>query len=152
MRIGKQELRSKKRDNGQPSYELRVTSYESGQTIIALLIFMMLAILITTTAVMITVINSQTNTGYSSGELALQAAETGAENAMLQLERDPTYTGETMTINNATTATISVSGTTTRTITSLGTVAGIGTYKRTVVVTASYSNNTFTVTNWVETP
>lgn len=123
-----------------------------GQTIIALLIFMMLAILITTTAVMITVINAQTNTGYTSGELALQAAESGAENGLLRLERDPTYTGETITINSSTTATITVSGTTTRTLTSVGTVAGIGSYKRTVVVTATYSNNTFTVTNWVETP
>jgi Tfp pilus assembly protein PilW len=125
---------------------------QSGQTIIALLIFMMLAILITSTSVMITVISSQTNNGYTSGELALQAAETGAENALLQLERDPTYAGETMNINSSTTATITVSGTTTRTITSLGTVAGIGTYKRTVVVTATNTANTFTVASWVESP
>jgi len=123
-----------------------------GQTLIALLIFMMLSILITTAAVTITVINTAGNGQSNFGERARQAAETGAENAMLQLERDPTYTGETMTINAATTATITVSGTTTRTITSIGTVAGIGTYKRTVVVTASYSSLAFTVTNWVETP
>lgn len=125
---------------------------QAGQTIIALLIFMMLAILITTTAVTITVINIQGNTQSNFGELARQAAETGAENALLQLERDPTYVGETMTINSATTATITVSGTTTRTITSVGAVAGIGTFKRTVIVTASYSGFAFTVTNWVETP
>ena len=124
----------------------------NGQTLIALLIFMMLSIIITTTAVTVTVINAAGNTQTNFGELALQAAETGAENALLRLERDPTYTGETMTINSATTATITVSGTTTRTITSVGTVAGIGTFKRTVVVTASYSGLAFTVTNWVETP
>jgi hypothetical protein len=152
MRIEKRELRNMKCTSRLANYQLRFANGEAGQTIIALLIFMMLAVLITTTAAMITVINSQTNTGYTSGELALQAAETGAENALLQLERDPTYTGETMTINGSATATITVSGTTTLTITSLGTVAGIGTYKRTVVVTASYSNNTFTVTNWAETP
>lgn len=126
--------------------------HQSGQTIIALLIFMMLAILITTTAVTITVINTQGNNTSNYGELALQAAETGAENALLQLERDPTYTGETMSINNATTATITVSGTTTRTITSVGAVAGIGTFKRTVVITATYSGYAFTVTSWIETP
>jgi len=125
---------------------------QSGQTLIALLIFMLMSILITTTAVTITVINSAGNNQANFGELARQAAETGAENAMLQLERDPTYTGETMTINSATTATITVSGTTTRTITSVGTVAGIGTFKRTVIVTASYSGLAFTVTSWVETP
>lgn len=125
---------------------------ESGQTLIALLIFMLLSILITTTAVTITVINVQGGNQGNFGELARQAAETGAENALLRLERDPTYTGETMTINSTTTATITVSGTTTRTITSVGTVAGIGTFKRTVVVTASYSGLAFTVTSWIETP
>jgi hypothetical protein len=125
---------------------------QAGQTLIALLIFMMLSILITTTAVTVTVINAAGNTQTNFGELALQAAETGAENALLQLERDPNYSGETMSINSATTATITVSGTTTRTITSVGMVAGIGSFKRTVIVTASYSGLAFTVTNWVETP
>jgi type II secretory pathway component PulJ len=125
---------------------------QTGQTLIALLIFMMLSIVITTTAVTITIINTAGNSQSNFGEQARQAAETGAENAMMQLERDPTYTGETMAINTATTATITISGTTTRTITSVGTVAGIGTYKRTVVVTASYTGLAFTVTNWVETP
>ena len=123
-----------------------------GQTLIALLIFMMLAITITVTSASITVINTQANTAYTSGDLALQAAETGAENALLRLERDPTYTGETMTINSSTTATITISGTTTRTITVVGKVAGVGSFIRTIVVTATYSNNTFTVTNWAETP
>jgi hypothetical protein len=125
---------------------------QQGQTIIALLIFMLLSILITTTAVTITVINTQGNNASNFGDLARQAAETGAENAMLQLERDPTYVGETMNINSNTTATITVSGTTTRTITSVGSVAGIGTFKRTIIVTATYSGLAFTVTNWVETP
>lgn len=125
---------------------------QAGQTLIALLIFMMLSILITTTAVTITIINTQGNNQTNFGELARQAAETGAENAMLRLERDPAYVGETMSINSASTATITVSGTTTRTITSVGTVAGIGTFKRTVIVTATYSGFAFTVTSWIETP
>ena len=125
---------------------------QRGQTLIALLIFMMLSILITTTAVTITAINIQGNNQGNFGELARQAAETGAENALLQLERDPAYSGETMNINSSTTATITVSGTTTRTITSVGTIAGIGTFKRTIVVTASYANAVFTVTSWIETP
>lgn len=125
---------------------------QTGQTIIALLIFMMLAILITTSAVTMTVINTQSNNQTNYGELARQAAETGAENALLQLERDPTYVGETMNINSTTTATITVSGTTTRTITSVGALTGIGSFKRTVVVTASYTGNVFSVNSWVETP
>jgi hypothetical protein len=125
---------------------------DGGQTLIALLIFMMLAIMLTSAAVAITIINTQTNTGYMNGELALSNAESGAENALLKLERDPTYSSETMNMvdgNSTGTATITVSGTTTKTIISVGTV---GNYRRTVTVTASDTANQITVTNWSETP
>lgn len=130
----------------------RIRNSADGQTLIALLIFMMLAVLVTTTAVMLTVINSQATSSLASGQQALLAAESGAENALLRLERDPSYSGETMHINDSATATITITGTTTRTITSIGSVAGSNTYKRTVVVTASNSGSVFTVTNWQESP
>ena len=109
---------------------------------------MMLAILIGTTAVAITVINAQSGTAYSSGNIAFDDATTGAENALLRLERDPTYTGETMTLVNGT-ATITVSGSGTKTITSVG---DFGNFERTVTVVATYANNTITPTSWTETP
>jgi len=120
----------------------------NGQTLIALLIFMMLAIMITTTAVAVTVINSQAGAAYANGGMALDNATTGAENAVIQLERDPNYTGETMTLTNGT-ATITVSGSGTKTITSVGTN---GNFERTVTVVATYASNTITVTSWTETP
>jgi|GEM_PF-1346138 len=130
----------------------KLASEQHGQTLIALLIFMMLTIVIGTTAAAVTIINTSANNRWVNGESALAAAETGAENAMMQLERNPSYTGETMNINSTATATISVSGTTTKTITSVGAVSGVGITKRTIVATVSYSSNIFTLTSWVETP
>ena len=109
---------------------------------------MMLAIMITATSIAITVINLQGGTGLNNGEIALNDATTGAENALEQLERNPGYAGETMTLTDGT-ATITVSGTSTKTIVSVG---AFGNFSRTVTVTASYASNIITETSWVETP
>lgn len=123
-------------------------SSQSGQTLIALLIFMLLAITITTTAAAITIINTQSNGGYVNGETALGNATTGVENALIQLERNPSYAGETLTLANGS-AVVTVTGTSTKTIVSVG---SIGNYDRTVTATASYSGNVFSLTSWNETP
>ena len=119
-----------------------------GQTLIALLIFMALAVVITITAATITIVNLQANNAYSSGELALGNAQTGAENALEQLERNPNYGGETMTLANGN-ATITVSGTGTKTIVSVGKNAN---FSRTITATVTYAANIITLTNWVESP
>lgn len=121
---------------------------QSGQTIIVLLIFMLLAITLTTSATAIIIINLRGDTSYQNGERALQIAQTGAENALIRLERDNTYTGETMTLANGT-ATITVSGTTPYTIMSKGMS---GASIRTITVTATMTNNVLAVTSWSETP
>ena len=125
---------------------------QAGQTIIALLIFMMLSVMLTTAAATVTIVTARANNDYLNGTLALGNAETGVENALVRLERDPTYSGETMTLtdgNTTGTATITVSGTTTKTITSVGVV---GNFRRVVTATASYTSNTITLTGWSETP
>jgi hypothetical protein len=121
---------------------------ESGQTLVALLIFMMLAITITTTSVVITIINTQSRVVGISGDAALDAAQSGAENALLHLERDPTYTGEAMTLGNGT-ATITVSGTSTKTIVSVGSV---GNSQRTITVLANDTGTAISESSWSETP
>lgn len=109
---------------------------------------MVLAITITATSAAITIINIRGNNGYSNGQTALANAETGIENALLQLERDPNYTGETLSLASGNTTT-SVTGTSTKTITAIGTA---GQFKRTVVATATYSGSIITLTSWTETP
>ena len=120
----------------------------SGQTIIALLIFMLLIITLTTVAATITIINIRSNNGLAASEQALANAESGVENALQQLLHDPSYSGETLTLAHGT-ATINISGTTAKTIVSQGTVDS---YYRTVTATATYTNTVLTVTSWSETP
>lgn len=122
---------------------------ESGQTLITLLIFMMVAMMVTIAATAIAIINMQTNNSYTKGEIALQNAQSGAENALEQLQRNPTYTGETMTLPDGT-ATITVSGTPTVTIVSVG---ADGNMRRTITVTVTQAaTNALTLVSWSETP
>ncbi len=121
---------------------------EDGQTLIALLIFILVAMTITIAATAVAIINIQANNSFTTGEQALAAANSGIEDAVIQLERNPSYSGGTMPIANGT-ATITVSGTGTQTIVSIGSV---GHFQRTVTATASTTANIVTVTNWSETP
>lgn len=122
---------------------------ESGQMLVALLAFMAMSITITSAATAITLVNTQTTSKFSQGQEALSLAETGAENALMRLLRDPTYTGpETLTLLNGT-ATISVSGSSPKTITSEG---KSGEFRRRVQVTATQVNNVLTVNSWSEVP
>jgi len=109
---------------------------------------MLVAMTVTIAAIAITIINLQTNDGFVSGELALQNAQSGVENSLIQLERNPSYSGETMTLSNGT-ATITVSGSGTLTIVSIG---AAGNFKRTVTATATDTANVITITGWSETP
>jgi hypothetical protein len=127
---------------------MRAGRDESGQILVALLAFIATGLIITVTAAAVTATNVLTNSKYTSGEKALQVAEGGIDNAMMRLVRDPAYTGETLTIGTGT-ATITVSGTAPYTILSKGT---IGNFHRTVQVTATRSNNAFTISSWAEVP
>ncbi len=123
-------------------------SRQSGQTIIVLLIFMLLAITLATSATAIVIINLRGDVSYQNGERALQNAQAGAEEALLRLERDSTYAGGTVTLANGT-ATITVSGTAPYTIVSKG---ASGTTIRTITATATITNNILAITSWGETP
>ncbi len=123
-------------------------SHEAGQTLVALLIFMMLLITMTTVAATITIINARSNSALASGEQAYLYAESGIENALLRLHDDVDYPGGTVSFTNGA-ATISVTGTTDKTIVSEGTSAG---QHRSVTVTVSNVDTNLTVTSWSETP
>ena len=70
---------------------------ESGQTLVALLFFVMVGMIVTVAATIILSTNSLAAQKLSQGEVARQMAETGAENALLQLLRNKNYLGETLT-------------------------------------------------------
>ena len=121
---------------------------QAGQALVALLAFMATAITLTTMATIVTLTNALATSKYIWGQDALNTAEAGIENALIRLERDPAYTGETLTVGTGT-ATISVSGTSPKTITSVG---KSGDFRRTVQITATQVNTILTITSWSEVP
>lgn len=125
-----------------------IANNERGQVLVMLLAFMATAIILTTSAVAVVIANTQAGARQTQGEKALAIAETGADNAIMRLTRDPAYAGETLTIGNGT-ATITLSGSPTITITSRG---QLGDFRRTVQVTATRTNNAVVVSSWSEVP
>lgn len=118
----------------------------SGQALVTLLIFVAVAMIITSAAVALSIINAQATSTFAQAEEALQVAQSGADNALLRLLRDPSYAGETVSVGNGT-ATITVSGAATKTIVVEATVDNV---KRRLQIVGSLTNNTLNVTDWSE--
>lgn len=121
--------------------------YQSGQTLVLLLIFMVVAIMITTASVAMIVTNIKATDKVSQATTALDVAESGAETAIIKLLRDPTYTGETLSVEEGQ-AVITITGTNPKMIVSKGTLYN---FTRSVEVTIDTTNNILTVTSWRET-
>lgn len=117
-----------------------------GQSLVVLLVFMAIAMTVTSAAVVMMIVGSTAASRYEQGQIAYATAESGAENALLRLLRDPNYAGETLTIGSAT-ATITVTGTDPKTVTSTGASGG---FTRQVQVVAGYTSGILTVTSWSE--
>ncbi len=117
-----------------------------GQTLVVLMIFMTMAITVTSMAVVLIVNNTQAASRIEQGVVAYNIAESGMENALMRLLRNPGYTGETLTINSGT-ATITVTGSSPITVLSIG---RWNNFTRRIQVTAAYVNGFMTVTSWRE--
>jgi len=115
-------------------------------SIMLVLIIMMLSV-ITTAAVAIAISTTLDTTTLTLGERALTVAESGAENAILRLLRDPAYSGEANLPIGPGTATIGVTGASPKIITSSGTVNDL---TRQIQVTITITSGQLTVTNWQE--
>ena len=120
------------------------SKYQAGQTLVLLLVFMMVAIAVTTAATFIIATNSLSATAVSQGLATREMAEAGAEKTLIGLIRDPNYKGEIFSLDTGT-VTTSVSGATTLTINS---TAVNGDYTKRVEVKATYSNNVLTPVSW----
>ncbi|MCJ7740758.1 hypothetical protein MUP32_05620 [Candidatus Microgenomates bacterium] len=122
------------------------SSQNRGQVLVTILFFMIIAITVTSGTVMIMLSNSLSASKFDQGNSAYYVAESGIENALVRLLRDPMYTGETLPVDSGN-AIISISGTNPKTIISIG---RIGNFSRTIEVTADYTNNILTVQSWKE--
>ena len=117
-----------------------------GQALISLLFFIVIITTITTAAVVIILTGSNAATKFEQGTRAYYVAESGVENALLRLLRDPSFTGETLTIDDGTVET-TVTGSGPYVVTAKGTV---GNFIRTIRVNAAYTNNALQVSGWKE--
>lgn len=120
---------------------------ERGQALITLLFFTVIGVTVTSAAVVMILVNSLSGAKQQQGEVAYSIAQSGAENGLLRLLRNPSYTGETLSIGSGS-ATIAVSGSGTTSdpyvMVSKGTN---GSFLREVEVRATYINNLLSVTS-----
>jgi len=149
---------SRKRHSGKPkahpespdmeidSGQARMTSFERGQALITLLFFVLISLTITSSAIIIIINNSISVSKSVEGTLAYYAAESGVENALLRLLRDPSYTGETLTVGSGI-AVITVTGANPKTVVSVG---QNGNFKRKVSAQMTYNSGYYTFSNWKE--
>ena len=113
-----------------------------------LVLIIMLLSIITTAAVAIAFSTSMDTSTLSIGDQALSVAESGAEDTLLALLRDPSYAGTTqpLVVGNGS-AIITVSGSSPLVITSIGTV---GKMVRKIQVQANITGGTLSVLSWQE--
>lgn len=116
----------------------------SGQALVVLLMFVTVAMMVGIAATLLSSYALSSTTRVEQAQSALDVSESGMENALIRLLRDPDYAGETLTLPDGV-ATITVTGLTTKTITSVGKV---GSFVHTVTTSVTYSNGIYTITSW----
>jgi hypothetical protein len=123
----------------------------NGQALITLLFFTIIGLTVTSAAIVMMLVNSNAGAKLQEGEVAYQVAQSGAENGMLRLLRNPGYLGENDVPIGSGSAKILVSGNGSTdnpfVITSTGTV---GSFVRKVEIKATYVNNLLQVTSQKE--
>ncbi len=111
-----------------------------------LTVFISIGLVITTMAV------SQAITSLTGSSLidrsmsVLRSAESGANEALLRIVRDPNYTGETLTVADST-VTITVAGSSTKTITIASTD---GTFRHQLQLITQEVNGIMTLQSWTQ--
>ena len=115
-----------------------------GQTLVTLLVFTVVAIAVTSTAISIMINITRSASIVESRIIASQAAESAIENAIIRVLRDPEYAGETLQVGDASVE-ISVAGSDPIIITANATY---GSYIQTVQTTIAYIDNILTISNW----
>ncbi|MEK7127135.1 MAG: PilX N-terminal domain-containing pilus assembly protein [Patescibacteria group bacterium] len=112
-----------------------------GQALVVLLVLMTVMIMVTSVSVVLVLVNSQNASTSELGNEALGAAESGVENALISMLRDPYgYSGDGFGV------TVSP-GNFPKIITAIGSSNYV---KRTLEVGVTYSNNVLGVTYWRE--
>jgi hypothetical protein len=119
--------------------------YERGQALVILLFFSLIGITIISTTVMMVLANSLSGMRLQEGSVVYTIAQSGVENALLRLLRDPAYTGEVLSVGSGSaTITVTANGVNAYKVLSVG---SLGNFKRTVQADVAYSNNVLQITS-----
>lgn len=120
-----------------------------GQALISLIFYILIILTVTSAAVILTGINSLSTSKNEQGLLSYYLAESGAENAVLRLLRDPGYTGETnLPIGDGFVNIIVTPGNPV----SIVSVGQLGKNIRKVQVRLERITGTYTIRSWQEIP
>lgn len=119
---------------------------QSGYVAVVLLVFVTVTIVVAGAAASLSIVALQSSTGMSQSQLTYAIAESGIENALIRLLRDPAYGGETLPVGNGQ-AEITVSGTSQQTIISTGQLSG---YERSIQVEVERIGGVLSITSWQE--
>lgn len=120
---------------------------QPGQVLVSVLIFMSFGLVIITMSAALTVINMQNTMKYAESARALNYAEAGAEEGIMRLIRDPSYSGGTLPLDSAViTLTVLTNGTN-KTLTSTAVYNG---FTKKVLVQLSLAGGIVSVTTWNE--
>lgn len=95
---------------------------QKGQSLVTLLVFMAIALSITSASMTVLLNSMESGTKYSDSLTASAISESGAENGLLRLARNPNYTGETLAVGEGN-AVIQVNPGSPMTIVSIGKVS-----------------------------
>lgn len=119
---------------------------ETGQALITLIFFTVIAVTVITAAISVIFANNLSTSNVELGKEAYMAAESGAEDGLLRLLRDPTYSGS-YNINQGVQTQVTITSGVNKTITSTGTVNGT---TRKIEVQTVYNNGVTSVSSWRE--
>ncbi len=116
---------------------------QKGHALITLLFFMVISLTIVTGVTIVVLNNASATSEAEQGTIAYYAAETGAENALLRLVRNPNYAGETLNIDGGSVVIQVNKGT-------IISTATISRAVRKIQVETTNINNQISVTSWKE--
>ncbi len=117
-----------------------------GQALVLLLVSTAIGIITTSAVITAAIVVNQSTALFTKSQLALALAESGVENAIIRLLREPNYTGETLNLADGQVV-VSVTGGTNKTIVAQASVVDV---VRKIQVDGTFSNTVFTINNWRE--
>ncbi len=123
------------------------TNKSKGHALITLLFFVAISTIVTTAAVIVLFNNLLNVTRFSESTQSYYIAESGIENALMQILRNPNYAGETLDLPEGE---VVVSVTNNAGIYTINSTSTVGDSIRTVEAQATYTDEILTVTSMGE--